>query len=207
MTLFPNIFGGDSTPCRPTRTRWSCPKQPTRRPGAAGPVAAASSSRCSTRARPGPRAATCRPGCRSADSDEYKKLTPQSNYAAAADAAVYDPDGWYSGSGSNFEIVMGSAIGAVLRPASSPPTPRSRRCARKLTALANTAVADLRRYRRDHHRNRRYADDRAGRAADAAADARRAVRRGHGRPAAAASSPRSSSSTCCSSSARRSTAC
>jgi multiple sugar transport system substrate-binding protein len=48
-----------------------------------------------------------------AQSDAYKKLTPQSNYAAAADAAVYDQPGWYSGSGSDFEIIMGSAIGAV----------------------------------------------------------------------------------------------
>jgi multiple sugar transport system substrate-binding protein len=47
------------------------------------------------------------------DSDEYKAMTPQSNYAAAADGAVYDPPGWYSGSGSNFEIVTGSAISAV----------------------------------------------------------------------------------------------
>jgi multiple sugar transport system substrate-binding protein len=48
-----------------------------------------------------------------ATSDAYKKLTPQSNYAAAADAAVYDEPGWYSGSGSNFEITIGSSIGAV----------------------------------------------------------------------------------------------
>jgi multiple sugar transport system substrate-binding protein len=48
-----------------------------------------------------------------AQSAEYKALKPQSNYAAAADAAVYDPAGWYSGSGSDFEIIMGSAIGAV----------------------------------------------------------------------------------------------
>jgi multiple sugar transport system substrate-binding protein len=48
-----------------------------------------------------------------ATSEEYKKLTPQSNYAAAADAAVYDPPGWYSGSGSNFENIMGASIGAV----------------------------------------------------------------------------------------------
>jgi len=48
-----------------------------------------------------------------AQSDEFKKLLPQANYAAAADAAVYDPPGWYSGSGSDFEIIMGSAIGAV----------------------------------------------------------------------------------------------
>ncbi|WP_328476133.1 extracellular solute-binding protein [Actinoplanes sp. NBC_00393] len=48
-----------------------------------------------------------------ADSEAYRKLTPQSNYAAAADAAVYDPPAWYTGSGSNFENVMGSAVGAV----------------------------------------------------------------------------------------------
>jgi multiple sugar transport system substrate-binding protein len=48
-----------------------------------------------------------------ATSAAYQKLTPQSNYAAAANAAVYDPPGWYSGSGSDFEILMSSAIGAV----------------------------------------------------------------------------------------------
>jgi multiple sugar transport system substrate-binding protein len=72
-----------------------------------------------------------------ATSEEYKKLTPQSNYAAAADAAVYDPPGWYSGSGSNFEIVMGSAIGGVeagqLTPEAAIAQIRS-----QLTALANT---------------------------------------------------------------------
>ena len=54
------------------------------------------------------------------DSAEYKAMTPQSNYAAAADSAVYDPDGWYSGSGSNFEIVTGSAIATVLGGQQSP---------------------------------------------------------------------------------------
>jgi multiple sugar transport system substrate-binding protein len=48
-----------------------------------------------------------------AKSAAYQKLTPQSYYAAAADAAVYDPPGWYSGSGSNFETVMGAAVGGV----------------------------------------------------------------------------------------------
>jgi multiple sugar transport system substrate-binding protein len=48
-----------------------------------------------------------------ARSDAYQKLTPQSNYAAAADAAVYDPPGWYSGSGSDFEILMSASVGAV----------------------------------------------------------------------------------------------
>jgi multiple sugar transport system substrate-binding protein len=54
------------------------------------------------------------------DSAEYKALTPQSNYAGAVDAAVFDPDGWYSGSGSNFENVTGSLIGTVLRGQLSP---------------------------------------------------------------------------------------
>jgi multiple sugar transport system substrate-binding protein len=54
------------------------------------------------------------------DSAEYQALTPQSNYAAAADSAVYDPDGWYSGSGSTFEIVTGSAIASVLGGRESP---------------------------------------------------------------------------------------
>jgi multiple sugar transport system substrate-binding protein len=73
-----------------------------------------------------------------ADSSAYKNLTPQSNYAAAADAAVYDPAGWYSGSGSNFEIIMGSSIGAVeagqLTPAAAIAQIRS-----KLSVLADTA--------------------------------------------------------------------
>jgi len=48
-----------------------------------------------------------------AASSQYKNLKPQSNYAAAAQAVVYDPPGWYSGSGSNFENVTGSAIATV----------------------------------------------------------------------------------------------
>jgi len=55
-----------------------------------------------------------------ADSPEYAQMSPQSNYASAADAAAYDADGWYSGSGSNFEIITGSAIGDVLAGASTP---------------------------------------------------------------------------------------
>src|SRR6185503_17216327 len=48
-----------------------------------------------------------------AESAEYRALQPQVNYAPAADAAVYDPAGWYSGSGSNFENTIGASIGAV----------------------------------------------------------------------------------------------
>ena len=70
-------------------------------------------------------------------SDAFKKLTPQSNYAAAADAAVYDPPGWYSGSGSDFENVMGSAIGAVEAGQLSPDAAITQ-IRSKLSALAST---------------------------------------------------------------------
>ncbi|MCM4077863.1 extracellular solute-binding protein [Paractinoplanes hotanensis] len=54
------------------------------------------------------------------ESAEFRDLKPQSNYAAAAEAAAYDAEAWYSGSGSNFEIVTGSAIGAVIAGQSTP---------------------------------------------------------------------------------------
>jgi multiple sugar transport system substrate-binding protein len=72
-----------------------------------------------------------------ADSDEYKSLTPQSNYAAAADAAVYDPPGWYSGSGSNFEAIMGASIGGVEAGQLSPDAAIAQ-IHTKLSVLANT---------------------------------------------------------------------
>jgi multiple sugar transport system substrate-binding protein len=72
-----------------------------------------------------------------ADSAEYRDLKPQSNYARAADAAVYDPPGWYSGSGSNFEIVAGSSIGAVEAGRMSPEDAIAQMRS-KLTVLADT---------------------------------------------------------------------
>jgi multiple sugar transport system substrate-binding protein len=48
------------------------------------------------------------------NSAAYQALKPQSHYAGAADSAVYDPPAWFSGSGSDFEIAMGSAIAAVM---------------------------------------------------------------------------------------------
>jgi len=54
------------------------------------------------------------------DSAQYKQLKPQSNYAAAAQGAVYDPSAWYSGSGSDFENVTGSAIATVRAGQASP---------------------------------------------------------------------------------------
>jgi multiple sugar transport system substrate-binding protein len=38
------------------------------------------------------------------ESEKYKNLTPQSNYAGVADDVVLDPNAWFSGSGSDMEI-------------------------------------------------------------------------------------------------------
>jgi multiple sugar transport system substrate-binding protein len=64
-------------------------------------------------------------------------LKPQSNYAASADAAAYDPDAWYSGSGSDFEIICGGTIGAVMGGLSSPKAGLSQMKS-KLNTLAST---------------------------------------------------------------------
>jgi multiple sugar transport system substrate-binding protein len=48
------------------------------------------------------------------DSAEYEDLVPQAHYAAAADAIVYDPEAWFSGSGSNFQSDFGQAVQPAL---------------------------------------------------------------------------------------------
>jgi len=68
---------------------------------------------------------------------DYAALQPQSSYAAAADSAVYDPQAWYSGSGSNFEIVLGDAIGAVQGGLLTPEAGLAR-MREQLTGLATT---------------------------------------------------------------------
>lgn len=54
------------------------------------------------------------------NSPAYKKLKPQANYADAAQYAVYDAPAWYSGSGSNFENVVGAQIGLVQQGLATP---------------------------------------------------------------------------------------
>jgi multiple sugar transport system substrate-binding protein len=54
------------------------------------------------------------------DSQAYKSLQPQSNYAAAADTVFYDAPAWYSGSGSTFENIVGAQIGLVQQGLASP---------------------------------------------------------------------------------------
>lgn len=47
------------------------------------------------------------------DSDAFKALTPQKNYADVVPFVTYDAPAWYSGSGSNFENTIGAQIGLV----------------------------------------------------------------------------------------------
>ena len=54
------------------------------------------------------------------DSAAYKKLEPQADYAAAADRAVFDPEAWYSGSGSTFETIVGSQLGLAQQGSLTP---------------------------------------------------------------------------------------
>jgi multiple sugar transport system substrate-binding protein len=54
------------------------------------------------------------------ESAAYRKLSPQSDYASAADNVVFDPLAWYSGSGSDLENQAGSAFQPVVTGAKSP---------------------------------------------------------------------------------------
>ena len=72
------------------------------------------------------------------DSAAYKKLEPQAQYAAAAGYAAYDAPAWYSGSGSNFEVVTGSEIGLVQQNLTSPQAALAG-IKSQLTTYANTA--------------------------------------------------------------------
>jgi multiple sugar transport system substrate-binding protein len=138
MAPFPNVYGGsDHYACQADSHTLVLPRQPTERPDRLDRslrFVRSMLDQSKTWAEGGhvPSWLPFR------DSNDYRQLTPQSRYAAAADAAAYDPQGWYSGSGSNFEIVTGSAVGAVL---SGQSTPRDalRQLRTKLDALAATA--------------------------------------------------------------------
>lgn len=53
-------------------------------------------------------------------SKSFLDTKPQSNYIQAAFKAVYDPPGWYTGAGSDFQLAMGGVITEVLAGAISP---------------------------------------------------------------------------------------
>jgi len=119
MTLFPNVFGGDKYAVQADSHTLVVPRRPDQSQAGLDrslQLVRSMLDQSKTWAEGGhvPAWLPFR------DSAEYQAMTPQSNYSAAADAAVYDPEGWYSGSGSNFEIVMGSAVATVLGGQQSP---------------------------------------------------------------------------------------
>ena len=54
------------------------------------------------------------------ESQEFREMQPQSNYVEAAFNAVYDPEAWYTGAGSDFQTAMGSVIAGVFTGGTSP---------------------------------------------------------------------------------------
>ena len=113
MTLFPNVFGGDKYAVQGDAHTLVLPRQPDEDPARLERslrLVRSLLDQSKTWAEGG-HVPTWLPF---RDSAEYRALTPQSNYAAAAESIAYDPQGWYSGSGSNFETVVGSSVGAVM---------------------------------------------------------------------------------------------
>ena len=47
-------------------------------------------------------------------SQAYKNLTPQVHYANAADVIAYDPESWFSGSGSDWQTYFAENVQNVL---------------------------------------------------------------------------------------------
>jgi multiple sugar transport system substrate-binding protein len=54
------------------------------------------------------------------ESEEFRNMDPQSNYTEAAFNAVYDPPGWYTGAGADFQTAMGSVVASVFAGGTDP---------------------------------------------------------------------------------------
>ncbi len=54
------------------------------------------------------------------ESERYKNLTPQSNYAGVADDVILDPNAWFSGSGSDMETQAAVPLQQAMAGAISP---------------------------------------------------------------------------------------
>ncbi len=119
MTLFPNVFGGGTYAVQGDSHTFVLPRQPN--PDQARLDRSLTFVRSMLdQSRTWTEGGHVPLWLPFADSPEYAQMSPQSNYASAADSTAYDAEGWYSGSGSNFEIITGSAIGDVLAGASTP---------------------------------------------------------------------------------------
>ncbi|TDO69071.1 multiple sugar transport system substrate-binding protein [Kribbella sp. VKM Ac-2571] len=136
MTLFPNVFGGDRYAVQADRHTLIVPNHGGREPRRTDRALILVRSlldQSLTWAKGGHVPAWLPVK----DGTEYKALRPQSNYASAADAAVLDPPAWYSGSGSNFEIVVGSAV-ATVRSGQAAPDAALKKLRQDLQVLADT---------------------------------------------------------------------
>lgn len=54
------------------------------------------------------------------ESAEYREKVPQSHYAAASEQAVFDPQAWFTGSGSDFQARVGEALQGAWLDKTSP---------------------------------------------------------------------------------------
>ncbi|MEU8351978.1 extracellular solute-binding protein [Streptomyces sp. NPDC048845] len=66
----------------------------------------------------------------------YRGLTPQSDYAAAQEQAVFDPPAWFTGAGSDFQTRMGQSLQTALVDGTAPD-----RVARDMVRKVNTLLA------------------------------------------------------------------
>lgn len=120
MTNFPNVFGGSNHyAVQADSHTFVIPKQaspsPARREAALGFIRSLLDQ--SQTWAEGGHVPTWLPVQQSA---AYKALKPQSDYAKSADYVTFDPDAWYSGSGSDFETAVGSQVSAVESGQSKP---------------------------------------------------------------------------------------
>src|SRR5699024_9810859 len=49
-----------------------------------------------------------------AESEEYQELSPQTDYAAAGETPVLDPEAWFAGAGFQFHIDMSETVRIAL---------------------------------------------------------------------------------------------
>ena len=136
MTLFPNVFGGDTYSCQADSHTLIIPSVSDEDPDRTDRALTLIKSlldQSQTWAEGG-HVPLWLPF---QESEEYRKMQPQSNYAAAAETAAYDPPAWYSGSGSNFEIEIGTAV-ATVRAGQAEPETAIEQMRNGLTTFADT---------------------------------------------------------------------
>jgi multiple sugar transport system substrate-binding protein len=112
MLPFPNVFGENHT-SQADRHTFVIPKQPSRDPRSMEAALRFVSSMLNNSLiwAKGGHIPAYLPV---AESEEYRELNPQSNYAAVADNVVLDPEAWFSGSGSAMEQRASAAFQAAM---------------------------------------------------------------------------------------------